>query len=97
MCIQNKYLAVEINPNNLVDITKLQSLEEDVRRLFATVKHDVYNPKSTTKTEIELRHKSFLQVMVKYANTKEVNGLVSVQEGPETTPGKVADGSQSGE
>jgi len=60
LCIQNKYLAVEINPNDLADITKLQSMEEDVRRLFATVKHDVYNPKSMTKAEIDLRHKSFL-------------------------------------
>lgn len=97
MCIQNKYLAIEIDPNELADITKLQSMEEDVRRLFTIVKHDVYNPKSMTKAEIDQRHKSFLQVMIKYANTKEVNGLVSAQELPETAPGKVRDGSQSDE
>jgi hypothetical protein len=50
-----------------------------------------------SKAEIDLRHKSFLQVMVKYATTKEVNGLVSVQEAADATPRKVTDGSQSGE
>ena len=60
MCIQNKYLAIEINPNDIKDLKRLQNLEEDVGRLLSHVKHNAYDPKQMTKAEIEQRHKGFL-------------------------------------